>query len=411
MARLGGKTIVLGISGGIAAYKSAELTRLMVKAGAEVHVVMTTAAQKFVTPLVLQTLSGHRVMTDLFDLMQESEIGHIALADRADLMLVAPATADVLARLCAGMADDPVTTVALATRARVLVAPAMNVNMWEHPMTRANVDRLGQSLRYLVAGPAAGQLACGWVGLGRMLEPPEIVNAVEHALTNEDLAGLSVLVTAGPTLEPLDPVRYLGNRSSGKMGYALAAEAALRGARVTLVSGPVALPAPPLVERVQVETAIEMQAAVAARSATVDAIVMAAAVSDFRPRERAPAKIGKRGAGASQPLELLANPDILRELGAARRGPRPLLVGFAAETTFGDPRALVAAARRKLEEKACDVILANDVSAPGTEMASDQNRVLVVAAGGAEPEAIGPAAKTEVARVVWDRLRDRLRAP
>ena len=239
------KTIILGVSGGIAAYKSAELVRLLRKEDAEVRVVMTRAAREFITPLTLQTLSGNPVMTDLFDLTQESEIGHIRLADDADLVVIAPATADVIARMAAGMADDPVTTVVLATRAKVLLAPAMNVNMWEHPLTKRNVDALGATGRFYVAGPAAGELACGWVGAGRMLEPVEILAAIRRALTQADLDGMRVLVSAGPTWEPVDPVRFLGNRSSGKMGYAVARAAALRGAKVTLVSGPVGLEAPP----------------------------------------------------------------------------------------------------------------------------------------------------------------------
>src|SRR5262252_8715654 len=210
---LADKTIVVCVSGGIAAYKSAELVRLLRKEDADVRVVMTRAAREFITPLTLQTLSGNPVMTDLFDLTQESEIGHIRLADDADLVLIAPATADVIARMAAGMADDPVTTVALATRAKVLLAPAMNVNMWEHPLTRRNVDALGSTGRYLVVGPERGELACGWVGAGRLVEPPVLVEAVERALAPQDLAGVRVLVTAGPTWEPVDPVRFIGNRS------------------------------------------------------------------------------------------------------------------------------------------------------------------------------------------------------
>src|SRR5215831_9108841 len=302
------KTIVLGVSGGIAAYKSAELVRLFKKEGAEVRCVMTRAAREFVTPLVLQTLSGQPVMTDLFDLTQESEIGHIRLADDADLVVIAPATADVIARMAAGMADDPVTTVVLATRAKVLLAPAMNVNMWEHPLTKRNVDALGGSGRFYVAGPAAGELACGWVGAGRMLEPAEILAAIRRALTQADLDGMRVLVSAGPTWEPVDPVRFLGNRSSGKMGYAVARAAALRGAKVTLVSGPVALDAPPGVERITVETAHELRDAVLSRWEAQDAVVMAAAVADYRPAMPQQKKIGKRKAGEALEIELLANP-------------------------------------------------------------------------------------------------------
>jgi phosphopantothenoylcysteine decarboxylase/phosphopantothenate--cysteine ligase len=405
----GGRTIVLGVSGGIAAYKSAELVRLLRKQGVTVHVAMTRAAREFVTPLVLQTLSGRPVMTDLFDLGQESQIGHIQLADAADLMVIAPATADVIARLAAGMADDAVTTIALATRAPLLLAPAMNVHMWEHPITRRNVDALGATGRVLVAGPGAGELACGWVGQGRMLEPVQLVEAVLRALEPPDLAGRKVLVTAGPTWEPVDPVRFLGNRSSGKMGFAVARAAARRGARVELVAGPVGLETPPGVERIRVETAAELREAVRARWRTCDAVVMAAAVADFRPVSPAANKIHRDHGGASAPLslELAPNADILAELGAERAGAggtRPLLVGFAAETTRGDRAALLVAAQGKLARKQCDLVVANDVSQPSAGFDVDTNEVMVVGKNGQAPQWIGPATKSEVAEKIVDRL-------
>ena len=399
------KTIVLCVSGGIAAYKSAELVRLLRKEDADVRVVMTRAAREFITPLTLQTLSGNPVMTDLFDLTQESEIGHIRIADDADLVVVAPATADVIARMAAGMADDPVTTVVLATRARVLLAPAMNVNMWEHPMTRRNVDALGATGRYYVAGPAAGELACGWVGAGRMLEPTEIMAAIRRALTEADLDGMKVLVSAGPTWEPVDPVRFLGNRSSGKMGYAVARAAAQRGARVTLISGPVGLEAPAGVERISVETARELRDAILSRWEAQDAVVMAAAVADYRPAMPQQKKIGKRKAGEAMKIELLANPDILAEMGSTRRGKKPLLVGFAAETAENNNGALVTAAKEKLKAKKCDLVVANDVTEQGAGFSVDTNRVVLVAADGAEPVVVGPASKDDVAHALLDRVR------
>src|SRR3954470_21098138 len=264
MSLLGGKKIVLGITGGISAYKGAELCRLLRKAGAEVRVVMTRAAGEFITPLTLQTLSGQPVARDLFDLGQEATIGHIEIADQADAVVVAPATADAIARFAAGMADDLLAAVLLATRAPVLLAPAMNVNMWQNPLTQANLARLLGTGRVRTVGPDAGELACGWIGAGRLVDPAEILAAVEAMLSPaaRRLAGRRVVVSAGPTHEPLDDVRFLGNRSSGKMGFAIAAAAARLGAEVTLVAGPVSLPTPPGVQRrVDVESALDMQRA------------------------------------------------------------------------------------------------------------------------------------------------------
>jgi phosphopantothenoylcysteine decarboxylase/phosphopantothenate--cysteine ligase len=325
-------------------------------------------------------------------------------------LVIAPATADLIARLAAGMADDPVTTVALATRAPLLVAPAMNVNMWEHPLTRRNVNALCQTGRCRIIGPGSGELACGWVGAGRMSEPPEIIAGIEQALSPGDLAGLRVLVSAGPTWEPIDPVRFLGNRSSGKMGYAVARAAAMRGACVTLVSGPVALEAPPGVERILVETAAEMREAISARWEAQDVVVMAAAVGDFRPSSVHPSKIHRDKTEGASPkplsLELAANPDILAELGAARRGQKPLLVGFAAETARGDVATLVASARDKLRRKRCDLVVANDVTEEGAGFSVDTNRVLLVGSKKGEPQVLGPATKDVVAHSLWDVLRE-----
>ena len=374
---LTGRHVVVGISGGIAAYKAAELVRLLVKEGAEVQVVMTAAAKQFITPLTLQSLSGRAVANELFDLGEEAAVGHIRIADRADLVVIAPATADLIARLAAGLAGDLLSTVVLATKAPLLLAPAMNVNMWEHPQTQDNLRRLVER-GVRTVGPDAGPLACGWIGSGRLIEPPVIAAACAAILAPGDLAGRTILVTAGPTHEPLDPVRFLGNRSSGKMGFALAARAAARGARVLLIAGPVALPTPPGVERTDVESALQMQAALLGHLDELDVVIKAAAVADFRPAAAATDKIKKRER-PSLTLELVENPDLLAELGARRRAghPRPLLVGFAAET-----RDLEAYARRKLVEKGCHLLVGNDVSEPGVGFGSDDNRVVIVGEDG-----------------------------
>ncbi len=397
-APLHGARIVLGVSGGIAAYKSAFLLRLLVKAGATVQVVMTRAAREFVGPATFQALSHRPVFTDLFDLGQESQIGHIQVADGADLIIIAPATASTIARLSAGVADDALAAVVLATRAPILLAPSMNVNMWHNPVTQQNLRRLIDRGMGTV-GPGTGFLACDWTGPGRMAEPADIVEAAMHALTPDDLAGRTVVVSAGPTREPVDPVRYLSNRSSGKMGYALATAAARRGATVRLVSGPVEVTAPAGVEVVPVETATEMEAAVAAAAAGADVVVMAAAVADFRPAEMAAGKLKKQALGKSPTLALTRTPDVLAGLGA-RRGDarRPLLVGFAAET-----ESVVAEARRKLTDKGCDLVVANDVSQPDAGFAVDTNRVVLVSATGDEPMEL--ASKLEVAHAIWDRVK------
>jgi len=394
---LRGRTVVVAVGGGIAGYKAVELVRLLTKADAHVRVVMTPRASEFVGPLTFQALSGRPVMTDLFDLTQESEIGHIQVADRADLIIVAPATANLLARMAAGMADCPVTAVVLATRAPVLVAPSMNVNMWQNPLTQANVRRLVDVGGMQVVGPDAGFLACRWTGPGRLAEPADIVEAAAHMLTPRDLSGRRVVVTAGPTYEPIDPVRFVGNRSSGRMGYAVARAAARRGAAVQLVSGPTGLDAPLGVERATVESARAMAAATTAAAAGADAVVMAAAVADFRPAAEAGHKLKKRAIGGAPTIELTRNPDILAELGAGRDGARPVLVGFAAET-----ENLVAEARAKLEEKRCDLVVANDVSQSDAGFAVDTNRVVLVEAG--RQRELPLMSKDEVAHAILDRV-------
>jgi phosphopantothenoylcysteine decarboxylase / phosphopantothenate---cysteine ligase len=407
---LEGRRIVLGISGGIAAYKAAELCRLLVKAGATVRVVMTEAATRFITPLTLQTLSGAPVSSDLFDSSSEAEIGHIRLADEADLLIVAPATADAIARLAAGMANDLLTAVVLATRAPVLLAPAMNVNMWENPLTQANLERLLKSGggRVTSVGPDQGPLACGWIGAGRLIEPAEILAAAIRLLAPRDLDGRQVVVTAGPTQEPVDDVRFLGNRSSGKMGAALAASAAARGARVTLLAGP-GTPAVPgggdQVHRIEVATADDLERALVAATADADAVVMAAAVADFRPRTRAAGKLSRRAGGGEISLELTPVPDLLAGVARARRNGRPFLIGFAAE--MGSDAARETRAAGKLREKGCDAIVANDVGAPGIGFGADDNAVTVLFADGGRVE-IPRASKRQVADRLWQLFAPRL---
>ncbi len=364
------RRILVAVTGGIAAYKAAELVRLLVKTGGEVRVAMTAGAQKFITPLTLQTLSQHPVATDTFDLQQEATISHIELADWAELFVVAPATANALAQLGQGLANDLFSTIALACRAPQLLAPAMNVNMWQHPATQANLALLVERGAFAV-GPEAGDLACGWVGAGRMAEPSAILQACRALLGPRDLDGKKFLITAGPTHEALDPVRFLSNRSSGKMGFALARQALRRGAQVTLIAGPTELFAPGNVERVDVVTAEEMRKNALERAPLADAVIMAAAVGDYRAAKVAPQKIKKSDDRLA--IELERNPDILAELGKKDFARRPLLVGFAAETEEVETRAA-----RKLQEKHCDLIVANDVSQTDAGFGVDTNRVLLV---------------------------------
>jgi phosphopantothenoylcysteine decarboxylase/phosphopantothenate--cysteine ligase len=410
---LAGKRVVLGVTGGIAAYKAAELCRLLVKAGATVRVVMTDAATQFITPLTMQTLSSHPVARSLFDPAEEAQIGHIRLADEADLVVVAPATADAIARLAGGLADDLLAAVVLASRAPVLLAPAMNVNMWENPLTQANLARLlgpDGAGRFRTVGPDRGPLACGWVGAGRLIEPQEILDAAARVFAPRDLAGRRVVVAAGPTQEPVDDVRFLGNRSSGKMGFAAAATAAARGAAVTLVAGPGTPPTPAGVDkRVDVGTTAEMQQALFAAAKDADVVVMAAAVADFRPATRATGKLSRRGAqGPGPTLALAANPDLLAALSQARGDAHlPFLVGFAAEAADGDASALAERAAAKLVEKGCEAIIANDISQAGIGFGADDNAVTVIFADGTQTE-IPRASKTAVADRIWSLLVPRL---
>ena len=389
--------VLLAVSGGIAAVKAPELVRALRKAGLAVRCVTTRNAAHFVAPLALQALSGESVRTDLFDPEQEGKIDHIALADWADAVVVAPATADVLAKMAHGIADDLVSTLLLATRAPVLVAPSMNVNMWRHPATQANVATLRErGVRFV--GPDSGWLACGWEGEGRMAEPAVIAGEVERALGAPTLAAETVVVTAGGTREPIDPVRVLANRSSGKMGFEIAAAAARRGAAVVLVAGPPPLATPAGVRRVAVETALEMRAAVHAELPRSTVVVMAAAVADFRPAEPAAGKIKKEelADGAMLELRLVQNPDILAEL-SRERGAR-IVVGFAAES-----RDVIAAAQRKLARKGCDLLVANDISRSDAGFESDRNAVALLTPDG-EVDELPLLDKGEVAVRIWDRI-------
>lgn len=396
LASLGGKHIVLGVTGGIAAYKAALVARELITRGASVRVAMTHTATKLIGPLTFTGLTGTPPVTDLWDPSYAGEV-HVDLARWADALLVAPATANVIARLAHGLAEDPVSATALCFDGPVLVAPAMHHRMWQHAASAANAAALARRGVTFV-GPVFGKLASGEEGLGRMSEPVAIVEALEALLAargRRDLEGVRLLVSAGPTFEALDPVRFLGNRSSGRMGWAIAERARDRGASVTLVAGPVSLPDPPGIEVVHVRSALDMEAAIGARRDRVDAIVMAAAVADFRPREIAKDKIKKRDGEEAPSIALVRNPDILAGLGASRTGPRPFLVGFAVETTD-----LVAAAQRKLETKKVDLVVANHAS---VAFEGDDNEAFLVRADGVTPT--GKLAKRDLADRILDAVR------
>ena len=391
------KRVLLIVGGGIAAYKALELTRLLRKAGVEVRPILTQAGARFVTPLSLSALAEDKVYSELFDLTAEAEMGHIELSRSADLVVVAPATADLMAKAAAGLAGDLASTTLLATDKPVLMAPAMNVRMWEHPATRRNRAQL-QADGVLFVGPDEGAMACGEYGPGRMVEPSAIFEAIMTALSGpaaRPLAGRRAVITAGPTAEPIDPVRLLTNRSSGKQGYAIAQALAVLGAEVTLVSGPTALSAPAGVRRVLVETAREMLAACEA-ALPADIAVCVAAVADWRPETVGVGKIKKAG-GDAPTIRLVENPDILATLSRSARRPK-LVVGFAAETDDVEAHA-----RAKLARKGCDWIVANDVSVEGT-MGGDENAVAIVS--GAGIERWDRMAKGEVARRLAARIAE-----
>lgn len=377
MTSLAGKTVLLIIGGGIAAYKTHELIRLLKTRGAGVRVILTKAAEKFVTPLSLASLSGEKVFTDLFSLSDEVEIGHIQLSRAADVLVVAPATADLMAKMAHGLADDLASTTLLATDKRVLIAPAMNVRMWRHPATQRNIETLDRDGVTMV-GPNEGEMACGEFGPGRMAEPNEILSAIIEMLKpkGQPLAGKKVLVTAGPTREPIDPVRFISNHSSGKQGYAIALAAAELGAETVLISGPTSLPVPVGVEMISVETAEEMLRA-CEEELPADIAIFTAAVADWRVDARAEQKL-KKGNDGPPLLALSENPDILATI--ARHGMRPkLVIGFAAETQNVKEQAA-----EKLQRKACDAIVANDVSEETGVFGGDFNTVHVVTAEGTE---------------------------
>jgi phosphopantothenoylcysteine decarboxylase/phosphopantothenate--cysteine ligase len=386
-------TVVLGVSGGIACYKAVELVRLLVQAGFAVQVIMTRGAMEFVTPLTFQTLSGNPVATETFSLTQESEIGHINLADSANLFVVAPATANVIGKIAGGIADDLLTTVLMATQAPVLIVPAMNIHMYENPILQENIRKLTR-VGYHFMEPAEGFLACGYEGKGRLPDPEQILEEIRRLLKKKDLVGEKLLITAGPNREPLDPVRYISNRSSGKMGYALVRAGLRRGAQVALVSGPTALEPPAGARLIPVTTAAEMRNAVLEEFSDCTAVIMAAAVADYHPVTIADKKM-KRG---KLPIEirLEPNPDILQELGAHKDG--KILIGFAAET-----EDLTANAEKKLRAKNLDMIVANNVAEQGSGFDGDTNIATILDRTGAV-RSLPLMSKDELADQIYDQL-------
>ncbi|NWF93485.1 MAG: bifunctional phosphopantothenoylcysteine decarboxylase/phosphopantothenate--cysteine ligase CoaBC [Syntrophaceae bacterium] len=391
---LKGREIVLGVTGGIAAYKAAEFVRLLVKEEASVHVVMTRNAQEFVTPLTFQTLSGNPVVTDPFTLIEDSKIGHIALADLAEVIVILPATANIIGKIAHGIADDFLSTMVMASKAPVLIVPSMNVNMWENKAVQENVKTLVER-GYHFVDPGEGELACHWYGKGRLAELSEVKEKIEEILSPQDLRGERLLITGGPTQEPIDPVRFLTNRSSGKMGYALAKVARRRGAEVILISGPTSLPAPGRGIKVfSVRTAEEMREAVLAHMEGCSVVIKAAAVSDYRPKEISEKKLKKTEPFHS--LELERTGDILEEVGR-KKGDR-IVVGFAAET-----EDLVANGRKKLMEKNLDLIVVNDVTRPGAGFGLDTNQVKILYPSG-EVKDLPLMSKEEVSQIILDEV-------
>lgn len=391
---LRGKTVLLGVSSSIAAYKAAALASFLKKQGASVHVIMTKNAVQFISPLTFEELTGNRCVVDTFDRNFTYQVEHVALAKQADLAIIAPATANVLAKLSWGLADDMLTTTLLACRCPRLAAPAMNTAMYENPVTQDNLKRL-KEYGWTLLEPAVGLLACGDVGAGKMMEPADMIPFIQRELAFEKtMAGKKVLVTAGPTQEALDPVRYITNHSTGKMGYAIARAAAMKGAEVTLVSGPVALPAPPFVERVDVRSAREMFEAVTGRSGEQDMIIMAAAVADYRPAEVSKEKIKKKD--SSLELSLEKTDDILKYLGE-HKNPGQLLCGFAMET-----QNLLRNAREKLVNKHLDMIVANSLKVAGAGFAGDTNVVTLIT--DKEEQPLELMTKDEVAVRILDKL-------
>lgn len=399
MQTLAGKKILLGISGGIAAYKCAELTRRLIERGAEVQVVMTKAAKEFITPLTMQAVSGRPVSDSLLDPAAEASMGHIELAKWADLVLLAPATADLIARMSAGMGNDLLSTLVLATDAPVAVSPAMNQQMYLNVATQENIATLARR-EMMIWGPAAGEQACGDVGPGRMLEPMQLVEKCEQFFGPKTLSGKSVVITAGPTREAIDPVRYISNHSSGKMGFALAQAAQQLGAEVTLISGPVSLQTPNGVKRINVVSAEEMHQAAMANATHHDIFIGCAAVADYRPVDIAAQKIKKTADNDDMHITMVKNPDIIASV-ASLSASRPFTIGFAAETQDVEAYAL-----DKLKRKNLDMICANDVSIAGQGFNSDSNAITVYWQGGSK--SLGSAMKTELSHAIWEAISEQL---
>lgn len=392
---LKGKNVLLGMTGGIAAYKTGELIRECIRRGANVKVIMTEHAREFMTPMTVQTLSQSPVFTDMFSLIKDYDIAHISLAEFADIAVIAPATANVIGKVASGIADDLLTTVLMATKAPVLVCPAMNMNMYANPIVQENISKLS-TRGYQFVEPGYGELACKVTGPGRLPEVPEIMEAIETALTEKDLAGERILITAGPTREPFDPVRFISNHSSGKMGYALAMMARRRGAHVTLVSGPSALAVPFGVRFIAISTAVDMRDAVMAHLERTTVVIKAAAVSDYRPAEVAPNKIKKKEGPLT--IKLVRNPDIISEIGQ-QKGNR-ILVGFAMES-----ENLLENAKEKLRAKNMDMIIANDLTQEGAGFQTDTNIIKILDRNGGMEE-LPLMDKGDVANRILDRIRD-----
>jgi phosphopantothenoylcysteine decarboxylase/phosphopantothenate--cysteine ligase len=388
---LANKTIVLGITGSIAAYKGADLASKLTQGGAKVEVVMTEAATRFITPLTLRSITHGAVVTDMFDLASQHAVEHIALGEAADVVVIAPATASIIAELAVGIADDMVALTVLATKAPVIVAPTMDANMFENPVTQENIAKL-KARGFIIVGPEHGRLASGKVGWGRLADVDKIIGAITQVLTKSgDLKGKRIIVTAGGTQEPIDPVRHIGNPSSGKMGYAIAEAARDRGAKVTLVTAPTSLPDPSGVEAIHIRTAAEMKAAVAKAVAKSDALIMAAAVADYQPKTAAKTKIKKETPNLT--LELVRTPDIITEV----KG-NFLRVGFAAES-----EDVVANARKKLQKKQLDLIVANDITDTSSGFGVDTNKVTIISRDG-KAEKLPLLSKREVADKILDRV-------
>lgn len=392
MSKIEGKSIIVGVTGGIAAYKSCELVRKLVKENASVQVVMTKNAEQFVTPLTMQTLSGNRVALGTFDLSWEAEIGHISLADNADLIVIAPATASFIGKVAGGIADSLLATVVMAATCPIVLCPAMNVNMYSNPSVQENLAKLSKR-GFIIVEPGEGELACGWEGKGRLPEIEDIVEEIESAFTTKDLTGEKVLVTAGATREYLDPVRYISNPSSGKMGYALAREARLRGAQVKLISGNTGLKAPSGVELIQIESASDMHQAVTKNVKWSTIVIKAAAVGDYTPEVKQNGKI-KKGV-ATKSIELKQTKDILKQIGSKKNG--RIVIGFAAES-----EDLIKNAKDKLKRKNADMIVANNILEPGAGFEADTNKAHLLY--GSKAEELPLMSKTELASKVLDKI-------